>query len=230
MLASAISEVDLVALYGKACSIVEFALELDGQEDLAEIAPTASTFALNLAALVILRVGKSHISDKLDSRRGQKCYFTVIRMDKKHSVRSDDLAARATIILSQLWTSKMVVKQPDGTPDSLWLRCRSRLGSSVTYDSYWLWRQEFGGQPNPYEGVEGTYVQPGCDHTLSRRVEVVTDHAGRPVSLVSSGLDFNQTGVGWSPGTLFQDFQWPLFDEFAYDNGWRTNGQPVLPE
>ncbi|KIV84847.1 hypothetical protein, variant [Exophiala sideris] len=209
---SAISEVELIALYGNACSLVESALELDEQEDLAEVAPTASTFALNLAALLILRVGNSHISDKLDNKRGQKCYFTVIRMNKKHSVRSDDLAARATIILSQLWTSKMVVKQPDGTPDSLWLRCRSRLGSSVSYDSYWLWRQEFGGQPNPYDGVE----------------EVVTDNTGGPVSAVSPGLDFNQMGVGWSPETLFQDFQWPLFDEFAYDNSWQMNG-PVLP-
>ncbi|KAI1627714.1 hypothetical protein EDD37DRAFT_273330 [Exophiala viscosa] len=213
LLASTISEVDLAGLYGKACSIVEFALELDEQEDLAEVAPTASSFALNLAALVIFRVGKSHISDSLDSKRGQKCYFTVIRMNKKHSVRSDDLAARATIILPQLWTSKMVVKQPDGTPNSLWLRCRSRLGSSVTYDSYWLWRQEFGGQPNPYDGVE----------------EVVTDNTGRPASEVTPGLDFNQMGVGWSPETLFQDFQWPLFDEFAYDNSWEVNEQLVLP-
>ncbi|KAK4942975.1 hypothetical protein LTR10_017359 [Elasticomyces elasticus] len=202
-----------IALYGNACSLVESALELDEQEDLAEVAPTASTFALNLAALLILRVGKSHISDKLDKKRGQKCYFTVIRMNKKHSVRSDDLAARATIILSQLWASKMVVKRPDGTPDSLWLRCRSRLGSSVSYDSYWLWRQEFGGQPNPYDGVE----------------EMVTDNTGGPVSAVSPGLDFNQMGVGWSPETLFQDFQWPLFDEFAYDNSWQMNGEPLLP-
>jgi len=217
---SAISDVDLVTMYSDACCLIESATELDEEQELAEYGPTATGMMLNLAASIVLRVGRSHVSGQVDSKRGQKCYFLVIRLHKKHSVRSDDVVARATIILSQLWTSKLVVRQPDGTPDSLWLRCRSRLGLSLMYDCLWLWRQEFGGQPSPYDGVE----------------DEVANSTGQVASDAGQGLDaINLLGAGWTPETLFQDFQWPLFDEFAYDNtnNWQMMAggdvQPVLP-
>ena len=148
---------NLVTIYGDACNLIEKSVALDEEQQLAEFGSAGMNMILNLAAFIVLRVGKSSVREALDTKRGQKCYFTVIHLNRKHSVRSDDLAARATIILPQLWTSKLVIRQPDGTPDSLWLRCRSRLGLSIAYDCFWLWRQEFGGQPNPHEGVEGMF-------------------------------------------------------------------------
>ncbi|EXJ80927.1 hypothetical protein A1O3_07215 [Capronia epimyces CBS 606.96] len=151
---SYIDSADLITLYTDACTLIELTNELDEEEQFAEFGPSASQSVLTHAALIVLRVGRSHIAGSLDEKRGRKCYFTAIQLSKKHSVRSDDISARVTIILSQLWTSKMVITQPDGTPDSLWLRCRNRLGLSLSFDSLWLWRQEFGGHPNPYDGVE----------------------------------------------------------------------------
>lgn len=153
---SAIGDVNLISIYGDACNLIEISGELDEEEQMAEYGSTNASMTWNLAAFLILRIGKSHVAEAVDQRRGQKCFFSTINLNKKQSVRTDDVASRATIILSQLWTSKLIIRQPDGTPDPLWLRSRNRLGLSLTYDCFWLWRQEFAGHANPYEGVEGT--------------------------------------------------------------------------
>jgi hypothetical protein len=199
---SAIGDENLVNLYADACTLIELAAELDRQQEIAEYGSTNVNMAWNLAAFIILRVGKSHVRDSLDLKRGQACYFSTINLDKKQSVTPDDISARGSIILSQLWTSKMVIKRPDGTPDSLWLRCRNRLGWSLTFDCFWLWRQEFGGRPNPYDAVEDEKVNNGATNSATY-TSPATNH---------------MMGIGWSPDTVFQDFQWPIFDEFLYDS------------
>lgn len=210
-----IGDVNLINMYTDACSMIELVTELDQEQEIAEYGSTNVNIMWNLAALIILRVGKSHVREALDLKRGQRCYFSTINLNKKQSVRPDDVSARATMILSQLWTSKMVLKQPDGTPDSLWLRCRNRLGCSLTYDSFWLWRQEFGGQPNSYDGIE----------------DEKANSSGNPVSWTPSGSDsINMMGIGWSPDTVFQDFQWPIFDEFLYDGWVGSANQPDITQ
>ncbi|OAL38383.1 hypothetical protein AYO20_02442 [Fonsecaea nubica] len=221
---STIGQSHLINLYSTSCAVIELATELDQEQEMAEYGSTNVNMNWNLAAFIILRIGKSFVREALDLKRGQRCYFSAINLNKKQSVRSDDISARATMILSQLWTSKMVIKQPDGTPDSLWLRCRNRLGVSVTFDCFWLWRQEFGGQPNPWEGVEGML---GIDYcvvipvTLTNVEDEKTTTAARTVFWSSPNADSvnMMMGIGWSPDTVFQDFQWPIFDEFLYD-GW----------
>ncbi len=221
---SEIGDMNLITMYGDACSLIELATELDQEEGLAEFGDTVSNLVWSVAAFMILRLGKSHVGDALDSKRGQRAYFSTIHLYKKQSVRSDDLTARATIILSQLWTSKLVIRQPDGTPDSLWLRCRNRLGLSMTWDCFWLWRQEFGGQPNPYEGVEGIFHPQLClsHHELINCQDELKNSTGKPGFGDSPGMGSNNLmGIGWSPETLFQGFQWPFSDDFSSDN-WPT--------
>ncbi|KIW48255.1 uncharacterized protein PV06_00861 [Exophiala oligosperma] len=205
---SAIQDMELSDLYGNACTMIEFVEELDKQEQFASFGPTLLLPALHLAALLILRIGKSHVSHMLELQRGRRCFFVVIDLNKKMSVRADDLAARGTIILAQLWTSKVPFKLPDGTVDPLWLRCRSRLGMSICFDCYWLWRQEFGGLPNPYDGVE----------------DVLRNASGKLTSLSVLDPGMNM-GIGWSPETPFTDCWWPQFDELVYDNTWQQNGE-----
>jgi hypothetical protein len=195
--------------------MIELATGLDQEQEICEYGSTNVNMTWNLAAFIILRIGKSHVRDSLDLKRGQRCYFSTINLNKKQSVVSDDLSARATMILSQLWTSKMVIKQPDGTPDSLWLRCRNRLGWSLVFDCFWLWRQEFGGQPNAYEGVE----------------DEKANSMGKSASFTSPGTDsINMMGIGWSPDTVFQDFQWPIFDEFLYEGWMEGISQPGVTD
>ncbi|KIX02784.1 uncharacterized protein Z518_08726 [Rhinocladiella mackenziei CBS 650.93] len=160
---SAIGDMNLLSMYGDACNLIELAVELDDEKQMSEYGPGVTNMILALAAFIVLRVGKSRVRDALDARRGQKCYFSVINMNEKHSIRSDDVAARATIILPQLWTSQMNIKRPDGTVDNLWLRCRNRFGLSLAFDTLWLWRQRIWRSTSPYEGVEGTCLSTGLD-------------------------------------------------------------------
>ena len=206
---------NLLKMYADACELIELAIVLDREQEICEYGSTNINMTWNLAAFIILRIGKSHVSHLLDVKRGQRCYFSTITLNKKQSVVSDDVSARMTIIMSQLWTSKVVIKQPNGTSDSLYLCSRNRLGCSLVFDCFWLWRQEFGGQPNAYDGVE----------------DEKTSSMGNSASWTSPGNDsLNMMGLGWSPDTIFQDFQWPVFDEFLYD-GWMGDvGQPALTD
>lgn len=38
----------------------------------------------------------------------------------------------------------------------------------------------------------------------------------------------NLMGIGWSPETLFQDFQWPFSEDFSYD--WQMMGTGAPPQ
>lgn len=191
-------------MYDLACSVIEVAQELDEKEHFADYGPFSNHTVTLLAAFVILRIGKSHLRENVDQQRGKRCYFATIAMSKRHSVRSDDIAARISIILPQLFTSKSVIKGPDGTPDSLWLRCRSRLGFSILFDCLWLWRQEFGGQPESYDKIP--------DESTSSKDPPVINHD--PAPLPDNPL--NLMGLDWSPETLLQDFQWPQIDDPFY--------------
>jgi len=201
-------------MYDDACEFIEVATELDTTEQFADYGPFSSNTMLLLAAFVILRIGKSHLRENVNQIRGKRCYFATIAMSKRHSVRSDDLAARVTIILPQLFTSRSVIRRPDGTPDSLWLRCRSRLGFSICFDCLWLWRQEFGGQPGSYDRIPD-------ESTISKDQSARDDEAGS-----FSQDPLNLMGLNWSPEALLQDFQWPQLDD-AFSSEWQNINQKV---
>ena len=152
---ASMNDARLATLYETACNLIEVTMHLDTMQKFAEFGPMLVSRFSNLAAFVILKIGRSHVRDALDLTRGQRSYFSVIQIHKKFSVQSDDIYARATLINTQLWTSHKIFKRSNGGVDSLTLRCRSRLGMSLVYDCYWWWRQEFGGQSNPYEGING---------------------------------------------------------------------------
>lgn len=73
------------------------------------------------------------------------------------SIHNDDVMARSTVILTQLWNSQSIFNQPDGTVDSFSMLCRSRLAMSSVFDVWWRWRREFAGQPDPYPESSNTY-------------------------------------------------------------------------
>jgi transcriptional regulatory protein LEU3 len=151
---------NLVALYTLACTVVDTAVELDDTEDITSSATALFSKNLHLAAFSILRITRSHLGESLGLSKGQKAYFSVIQLHRKMSVQHNDLASRATIIFTQLWTSADVFKQADGTTDSLMLCCRTRLAMSVVFDCFWRWRREFAGQSHPYERKDDGNSKP----------------------------------------------------------------------
>lgn len=58
--------------------------------------------------------------------------------------------------MKDLWGSDKVFRKKDGRVESLYLRLRTRLSMSVSYDMFWYWREEFGNMKNPYNGDDAT--------------------------------------------------------------------------
>lgn len=134
-----------------ACKAVETVVRLDELENFAEHAPVSVTRYLTLTGLTILKLSRSEISGQLDLTRGRNAYFAAMQFFQKASIDLGDLSSRSASILKQLWMSKKIFRMPDGSCDALSVRCGSRLAMSVVYDSFWWWRSEFAGLPNPYE-------------------------------------------------------------------------------
>lgn len=138
-------------LFAASCDLTELAILLDQNQHFCDYAPLFLIKYLHLASLLIMRLESSAARENLNVSRGKKCYFAIIQMHKKMSVRADDFWARCSVYLPQMWGSKKAYRRADGTVDTLKLRSRSRLGMSLVYDSYWWGRKEFMGEPHPYE-------------------------------------------------------------------------------
>lgn len=204
-------------MYELACSVIESAMELDRTQDYAEFAPFAVAKYLQVAAFSILKLNRSQIKDMLDESRGRSAYFAVIQFHKKMTVQANDVAARSTTILTQLWTSRAIFKGPNGMVDSLSLRCGSRLAMSVMFDSFWWWRQEFAGAPNPYEdkSTEGRWSRIlEMTQLMNRESLVSVTHVG------GGGLE-SQVGTGidsdlWSWSDTFPELAWPSQEDLMF--------------
>ncbi|KAF7190402.1 Regulatory protein LEU3 [Pseudocercospora fuligena] len=155
---SAIPDDLLKRMYDLAVDLIELAMELDKSANIADFGPVFFARLLDSAAIAILRLCRSDISDQLDLDRGRKAYFALIVFHRKHSVRQDDAFARFSIILTNLWTSTRIFKSENGSTDSLHVRSRARLGMSMVYDCFWWWRQEYGRQKCIYDS-EATQEQ-----------------------------------------------------------------------
>jgi len=63
---------------------------------------------------------------------------------KKVSIENNDIPAKSTQVLKQLWMSNKVFMQDNEIEGSLKLRIRSRLAMSLALDCLWWWKEEFG--------------------------------------------------------------------------------------
>ena len=156
--------------------MVEVATKLDSERSLSESAPAYIAKMLHLAACVILRIFRSSLRQSLDFSRGQKAYFSTVSFHRKMSIQHNDVMSRSTVILTQLWTSQNIFMQPDGSVDSFALFCRKRLAMSVVFDLFWRWRNEFAGQPHPYQRKKARRGKleelNGSNHKLTCQVQI----------------------------------------------------------
>lgn len=157
----------LIKLYSSACSVVEKILQLDEQIQLMQCASDYTGRMIYLAASIILRMYRSHMRKDIDLVRGQSAYQSAIHLFRKMSIQSNDVMARSTVIVTQLWNSTTVFTQPDGTVDSFSMLCRSRLTMSSVFDVWWRWREEFAGQPHPYPEAQSPTSKRPFDLVLT---------------------------------------------------------------
>jgi hypothetical protein len=100
---------------------------------------------------------------KLDMHEAEQSFFTSVDLLKKASVLTNDLYARNSVILPQLWASNRVFVRGNGEQNGLHMDLRDRLvscfhisahtyvvvltadqGASAAFDNFWWWRAHFG--------------------------------------------------------------------------------------
>ncbi|KAK9471128.1 uncharacterized protein V1510DRAFT_431496 [Dipodascopsis tothii] len=103
-----------------------------------------------LAAFVLLRLQFSPMADLLDANAGKRHFASAISILRKASVRENDFPYRISAVLFQLW--KLFAKDQAETrkPHTVRLKLRTRMATSIIYDSIWVWRERYGNFPqNP---------------------------------------------------------------------------------
>ncbi|KAI1083699.1 hypothetical protein F5B20DRAFT_528147 [Whalleya microplaca] len=146
-----INEEGFIRLYSAACSLIESIVAYEPRDSFIKVCPIPIERGVQLAAISILKVHRSKLSSFIDSSAGERAYFSAITLSRKASLEDGDLSSRAAIILSQLWASQSIFKCQGREMCRLGTRIRSRMSMSVVFDCFWWWREEFAGQPSPYQ-------------------------------------------------------------------------------
>ncbi|KAJ9629054.1 hypothetical protein H2204_008994 [Knufia peltigerae] len=155
----------LVQLYTLSCNVLDMIHEFDLVNEFILYSTHWLYMMVLMAAMSILRITRSELRTHVDPEHGENAYFKAIKFCKKRSAENNDLDSRGTIILSQLWANDGMFRKNDGTMVGDRLRLRSRLFTSVVFDTLWHWRATFGHwKANPYKADDDeTAIQSTAD-------------------------------------------------------------------
>ena len=144
----------LSRVLNSACTLVDYVKKLGERLDLLATAPIQVNFGILLASICLLRILKIFASRDLDIERAKSCFFTAINLAKQMSIENNGSAAKAVIIVNQLWNSTKAFRKSDGSEYTA-LRIRSRLVLSPVVDAVWWWRDEFDPQARGMGSSQG---------------------------------------------------------------------------
>ena len=159
---------DLLQIYTMACSVLTLLHKCDSAMHLISVCPDHVYGIVMTAGSTLLRLLKSDFAQYIDEKDGKAYLVDCINVLKLMSCANNDLPARYSQILAQLWTSDKVFKHQDGSP-CLNLRIRSRFAVGLILDCVWWWREEFGGQPGVYskpESSSASNIPPPTSETI----------------------------------------------------------------
>jgi hypothetical protein len=176
-------------------------------------APWFFVFATSLSSFIILRLLKSSVANYLDESSKDN-FFLGVNIMKRLSAESNDMPARLTMMLTQLWNSDKAFKNADGS-DSISLKIRTRLVMSPVFDAIWWWREEFGGQPGASDPT--TALKPGMPE-LAQPENTSSGTGTETPNLGLANVDNNDTLPG-----QYREITNILDDQFLAELGWTTS-------
>ncbi|KAK9239868.1 hypothetical protein V1525DRAFT_396999 [Lipomyces kononenkoae] len=128
--------------------------------------PTYIELDIVLAAFIILKLQFSSLSERLDVDSGKRHFASAIAIMRKSSIKDNDFPIRVSTIMFQLWklhSKDRLDAIRDGRPQyiSPRLKLRSRMATSVLFDSIWVWRERYGTfQVQPAGAGQGQHHHP----------------------------------------------------------------------
>lgn len=95
---------------------------------------------ISLASMA--RVLKGQFAAFMDQARAYTLYDSGLRFIRASSVQKMDFGDRASFVAEQMWKSKKVFRNPDGSINTT-LRVRNRLSGAPLHDALRCWKEEF---------------------------------------------------------------------------------------
>lgn len=126
-----------------ACQVLDQVRDLEFSFGGLLAAPAGVAAVITQASFILLRLLKSSRSFPAALRdQAQTALFLAINISKRMSNDSSDKPGRCALILSQMWNSSKIFKNPDGS-DCNRLRIRDRLAQGPVVDVLRWWHDEF---------------------------------------------------------------------------------------
>lgn len=215
----------LTRLYTTASQVIDMIDRLNINDVSVASAPYYMTYSAVLSSSVLIRILKSPFAQYLDLETARASFFLGVNLCKRLSLENNDLPAKFTTILTQLYSSEKSFKRPDGTHFTE-LRIRSRLTLSPVLDTLWWWRDEYGDQRGVYAFAKPEGTQEGNGKPASTRRHSVTRDSNpstdQPIPVAADGqLEANAATNLVPTGPFFameagRQFDDPIMSDFGF--------------
>lgn len=129
-------------IFNATSSVLEQVRDLDRDYGLHR---TCTRFLLTVILLSLAgmaRILKGPFAGYLDQTRGYNLFDSGVRFARSCSVQKADFAERIATFAEQIWKSKKVFRNPDGSIN-ITLRVRNRLSGGPMHDAIRCWKEEF---------------------------------------------------------------------------------------
>lgn len=184
-------------------------------------------------AIYISKVMHSSYRPYVDAERGKQTFNTCLYILRQCSVQDNDLPGRCNRLLTQIWNIHRGQASEDGgggeggvevggalqRPPGL--KIASRMFFSIVYDSLWLWREKYGGQPaNGAPGLPPPFIPASPSVSISASAPpppLLPQPPSPPISAAHSTLQLPGTVESPVPGMPSFMHDVDLHDDCAGD-------------
>jgi transcriptional regulatory protein LEU3 len=128
-------------IFNTTSSVLEQLQDLDREHGLHNICTRFLQIVVLLSLASMVRILKGPFAGYLNQTRGYQLFNTGVRFARSCSVQKADFADRCSRLAEQVWKSKKVFRNLDGSIN-ITLRVRNRLSAGIWLDAIRCWKEE----------------------------------------------------------------------------------------
>ncbi|KAF2471500.1 uncharacterized protein BDR25DRAFT_20355 [Lindgomyces ingoldianus] len=129
-------------IFNATSSVLEQVQDLDKDYGLHRICTRFLLMVILFSLASMARILKGPFAGCLDQIRGYNLFDNGVRFSRSCSVQKADFGERGAAFAEQIWKSKKVFRNPDGSIN-ITLRVRNRLSGGPLHDAIRCWKDEF---------------------------------------------------------------------------------------